>query len=237
MKDVTVDLSLDSLYAEPDSKFYRIKRKLTYTTILRAIRKYVKKDSSFSLLEIGTGSGFFMTFMEMEFPKANLFGLEYDHRLVDLTSNKVKNAKIVQGNAEHFEIDQKFDIIVSLQVIEHLYHPELMLDAVSDHLKPGGVFILTTPNLACLSAKLLKEKWHGFRDDHVSLKNVPDWRSTVENAGFQTVYSGSTFVSGIPWLNRFPLGVINWSLLYFVGSLKWNHGESFVGIFSKTKDL
>jgi SAM-dependent methyltransferase len=231
MNEVTVNLNEDSLYAEPDSKLYRIKRKLTYNTILRAIRKNAQGERHFSLLEIGTGSGFFMTFLESEFPSADINGLEYDPRLVTLTQSKVKKAKIVQGNAETFDLQREFDIIVSLQVIEHLYHPEKMLVAVKKHLKPGGVFVLTTPNLECLSARILRDKWHGFREDHVSLRSVSDWQSAVEKHGFETLYSGSTFFSGIPLLNKFPLGVLNWGLLYFVGSLRWNQGESFIGIF------
>jgi len=231
MERVTVNLDSASLYVEPDSKFYRIKRKLTYGTILKAVKNYAKKNKSFSILEIGTGSGFCMAFLEHEFPSAEITGLEYDPRLVKLTKKKVINAKIFQGNAEAFSFDKKFDIIISLQVIEHLYHPELMIENVKKHLNKDGIFILTTPNLDCLSARLLKEKWHGFREDHVSLKNVGDWKKTVEAQGFETIYVGSTFFSGIPLLNKLPLGIINWSLLFFIGKLRWKLGESFFGIF------
>jgi hypothetical protein len=90
--------------------------------------------------------------------------------------------------------------------------------------------------LDCFSAKVLKEKWHGFREDHVSLKNVPDWNSLVEKHGFTSLYSGSTFFTGFPLLNKFPFGILNWSLLYFIGSLKWKYGESFIGIFKNSNE-
>ncbi len=232
---VTVDLKSESLYAEPDSSFYRIKRKLTYKTILQKIRKTVGKRKDFKLLEIGTGSGFFMTFIETEFPEAKLTGIEYDSRLVTLTQKKVKKANIIQGNAENFNLKgETFDIIVSFQVIEHLYHPELMLLNVKEHLKPDGIFIFTTPNLGCISAKVMKDRWHGYRDDHVSLKTNNEWLNFAEQNGFKSIYIGSTFFSGIPLLNKFPFGIINWSLLLLFGSLKWNYGESFVGIFKSS---
>jgi SAM-dependent methyltransferase len=166
------------------------------------------------------------------FSEAKLTGVEYDPRLVSLTKNKVKNARIVQGNAEDFDLNnERFDIIVSLQVIEHLYHPELMLASIRKHLKPEGVFIFTSPNLGCCSARLMKDKWHGYREDHVSLKDFNEWISFLVKNGFAPIYYGSTFFSGIPALNKFPLGILNWSLLLFIGSLKWKHGESFIGIF------
>ena len=233
MNKTTVDLSNPSLYAEPDSFFYRLKRKLTYSNILRNVKKHIENLDSVNVLEIGTGSGFLVSFLEDIYPNVSIYGLEYDERLVDLTKSKIKKATIFQGNAEKFELNKKFRLIVSLQVIEHLYNPENMLECVYNHLEEGGVFIFTTPNLGCLSDRVLKEKWHGYRSDHVSLKIKSDWDFFVEKRGFFKLYSGSTFFSGLPILNKFPLGVLNWVLLFFVGSLPWSIGESYIGVFRK----
>jgi len=232
MENVTVDFINPTPYMEKDSIFYRFKRKITLGPILRRIRKMVPKNKIFSLLDIGSGSGYLIFFLESEFPKASFTGLEYDPRLVELSKRKVKNANIIQGNAENFDFkDKKFDIIVSLQVIEHLYRPELMLKCVKKHLEKNGFFILSTPNLESLGAKCMKKKWHGFRADHVSLKSFTEWKALCEQHGFTTIYCGSTFFSGIPILNRFPFGLINWGLLFIFGSLRWKHGESFIGVF------
>lgn len=40
-----------------------------------------------------------------------------------------------------------FDLIVSFQVIEHLEEPSFYLEAIASMLRPGGVAIITTPNL------------------------------------------------------------------------------------------
>lgn len=215
MKKVSVELSIPSYYEEKDSRLYRFKRKLTLKPILKIIRNIVKNNQSFSLLEIGPGAGFLLTFLEAEYPNSHLMGVEYDQRLVPIIQNKVKKAKIIQGNAEEFNLEnQTFDLIVSLQVIEHLYHPELMIAAVKKHLKPGGTFIFTTPNPEGLGAKIMKDKWHGYRDDHVSLKGVNEWKDAVEKCGLTPVYCGTTFFTGIPLLNKLPFGLINWGLLF-----------------------
>ena len=233
MIKTTVDLTKPSLYAEPNSRWYRFKRKLTYKHMLDTCGKYISNHDDISILEVGTGSGFFVSFLEKAFPKVNIFGLEYDQRLVALTKLKVDKVSIVQGNAECFDFDRKFDLIISLQVIEHLYNPEQMLDSVSKNLTTNGVFIFTTPNLGCLSERILKEKWHGYREDHVSLKTRNEWDKLLTSMGYNKIYSGSTFFSGIPMLNKIPLGVLNWFLLYCVGSLPWSKGESYIGVFSK----
>ena len=228
----SVNLKSPSLYIEKVSFLYKIKRKLTYAFAIRSISKVKNKDNKFSLLEIGTGSGYFLSFIHSEFTKATLFGIEYDPRLLKETKRKAPFANVTIGNAESFSfIDQKFDVIVSFQVIEHLYDPVAMLVSVKKHLSPDGIFILTTPNLDGFGAKIMGNKWHGYRDDHVSLKGFNDWQALLEKNGFQSVYCGSTFFSGVPILNSFPLGLFNWGLLVVFGMARWKYGESFVGIF------
>lgn len=230
---VTVDLASASLYAEPDSKIYRFKRRATYRDILRHLGSVLDLNPHASLLEVGTGSGFLIQILEEKYPDAILCGLEYDPRLVELTRLKLKRAKVVQGNAEAFDLGSKYDVIVCCQVIEHLFRPEGMVDCVSTHLKVGGIFVLTSPNLGSISARVMGSKWHGFRPDHVSLKTFEQWITFLDKQGFEKVYVGSTFFSGIPLLNRFPLGLFNWALLFIFGSIRWSRGESFVGVFRR----
>lgn len=233
MKKVSVDLNSPSPYIETGSFFYKIKRRLTYAFAIRAITRIKRKEDEFSLLEIGTGSGYFLSFINSEFPRATLSGIEYDPRLLEVTKEKVPFANCLKGDAELFDFgNEKFDVIVSFQVIEHLYDPGAMLDRVKNHLKPNGIFIVSTPNLNGLGARIMGKRWHGYRDDHVSLKGYNEWRALLERSGFATIYCGSTFFSGIPILNRFPLGIINWMLLAIFGTARWQHGESFVGIFN-----
>jgi 2-polyprenyl-3-methyl-5-hydroxy-6-metoxy-1,4-benzoquinol methylase len=233
MDKITVDLNKPSYYAEPDSSFYRLKRRITYRNILRIIDSIYKEKKFVSLLEIGTGSGFLTSLLEHKYPDVAIQGIEYDNRLVNLTNTKLKRSVVHQGNAEDFNLCLSFDCIVSLQVIEHLYSPESMIDCVLKHLKDNGIFIFTTPNLGCTSNKVMKDNWHGYRIDHVSLKSRKEWDRILLAYGFEKIYSGSTFFTGIPILNKLPLGILNWLLLYFVGSLPWDNGESYVGVFKK----
>lgn len=233
MSKVSVNLDQPTPYLESDSYLHRLKRKFTYRFALRAIHKRFSKASSISLLELGTGSGFFLLAAQESFPRARLLGIEFDGRLLEATQKRAPFAQTWQGNVEIFDIPgEKFDVIVSFQVIEHLYKPEAMIAKVAQHLNPRGLFIFTTPNLAGVGAKVMGSKWHGYRDDHVSMKSAHQWVDLLRAHGFSPVSVGSTFFSGIPWLNRLPLGVFNWILLLLFGYAPWMHGESFVGIFT-----
>lgn len=230
---VTVDLEKPSFYAEQDTATHRFKRRLSYRNILRRIAPILSRNPSARVLEIGTGSGYLLAALEEVAPEATLVGIEYDPRLVELAKSKVRRALVVEGNAETFELNGTFDLVVSSQVIEHLYQPEQMIRRAWEHLAPNGWLIITTPNLNCVAKKLLGNNWHGFRDDHVSLKSSEEWGQLITAVGFRPLYQGSTFFTGIPLMNRLPLGLINWALLLCLGSLPWKHGESYVGLFEK----
>ena len=110
MTKTSVNLKTPSPYIEKTSFLYKLKRKLTYAFAIRAISKFKNKRDKFSILEIGTGSGYFLSFIHSEFPNATLFGIEYDPRLFKETKKKVPFANLSIGNAEFFSfVDQKFD--------------------------------------------------------------------------------------------------------------------------------
>lgn len=233
-KKVSVDLSVSTPYIESRSWIHRNKRRLTYSFAFRLLNKYLRSRSDLDVLEIGTGSGFFLDFAEKKFPRSLFTGIEFDQRLIAESSWRAPHANIVQGNAESFNVGvNHFDLVVSFQVIEHLYDPGAMLKNVRKHLKPGGIFLVTTPNLGGLGARIMKENWHGFREDHVSLRRKDEWDRLIQSYDFIPLYSGSTFFTGIPMLNRFPLGIINWLLLLICGSLPWPFGEAYVGVFKR----
>lgn len=232
MSKVSVDLSAPSPYIEKDSRLHRFKRSLSYAFAFRLITQHFRNNAPRSLLEIGTGSGFFLDFFSERFPAATLHGVEFDERLLAVTQARCPRAQCRQGNAETFDLSPlRFDVIVSFQVIEHLYEPERLLEKARQHLAPGGLLIITTPNLDGVGARWMGKRWHGHRDDHVNLKGANEWQRLIESHGFRSIYAGSTFFSGVPWLNRLPLGLLNWGLLATLGSVRWRQGESFVGAF------
>lgn len=49
-------------------------------------------------------------------------------------------------NAEKMDFNRKFDTIVAGELIEHLSNPGKFLRKSSQHLRPGGSLIITTPN-------------------------------------------------------------------------------------------
>lgn len=71
-------------------------------------------------------------------------GLEKSVEQVDAL--KKLGYEVLVGDAESFALDQAFDIVNAGELIEHLSNPGLFLECAKEHLRPGGVLLLSTPN-------------------------------------------------------------------------------------------
>ena len=53
---------------------------------------------------------------------------------------------VICANAEQFDLDRKFDVIVAGELLEHLSNPGEFLERANSHLEEGGKLIVSTPN-------------------------------------------------------------------------------------------
>jgi SAM-dependent methyltransferase len=96
-----------------------------------------------TLLEIGSGRGYFLRFIESRVKSA--VGLELNREAI---ANKCCTSDIKAQTVEQVAADQsrRFDVVCSFQVLEHIPEPESFLQACVECLKPAGRLILSTPN-------------------------------------------------------------------------------------------
>ena len=68
--------------------------------------------------------------------------------------------------------DNSFDVVVSVEVLEHVEEDELFLDQVRRVLKPGGCFLMTTPNGDYVANKNPDHKRHYKRSELARLLEI-----------------------------------------------------------------
>jgi 2-polyprenyl-6-hydroxyphenyl methylase/3-demethylubiquinone-9 3-methyltransferase len=103
-------------------------------------------------------------------------------------------------NAPVEEIDGQFDLITSLEVIEHVAEPQAFLSAIAKRLAPAGLLILSTPNATSWSRLMMITLGEGLgripKGTHDFAKFIPPERMNVllASAGLNCLD-----VEGIAW--------------------------------------
>jgi SAM-dependent methyltransferase len=108
------------------------------------------------LLEIGCAYGFFL---EEARPYFDVKGIEVADAAVAFC--RARGLSVVAGVAEETTLAQfgMLDVIVLLDVIEHLPDPHGTLMLCRQHLNPGGVIVITTGDFSSFYAKLAGRNW------------------------------------------------------------------------------
>jgi ubiquinone/menaquinone biosynthesis C-methylase UbiE len=107
------------------------------------------------ILDVGCGDGNFTMLMAKTCKAREVYGVEIAKGGVE-TARK-NGIKCYQLDIDEEDLpfeDDFFDAVTALELIEHLFDPDHFLDEVYRVLKPNGLFILSTPNLASIHNRI-----------------------------------------------------------------------------------
>src|SRR5207247_4711498 len=80
---------------------------------------------------------------------SEIVGVELDPKLAERA--KARGFTIVVADAETMDLGRSFDVVWAGEVIEHLSNAGAFLDSARNHLRDGGLLVLTTPNAFAIS--------------------------------------------------------------------------------------
>lgn len=116
-----------------------------------------------SVLEIGCGEGGTLHWLQENKGVKICHGLEILPEVSERA--KMKGLQVVTGNIETDGIpfQEKHDVILCLDVLEHLHDPWRVLPVIIENIHPGGSLIVSLPNIAHFSVwtnLIMRNDWH-----------------------------------------------------------------------------
>ncbi len=139
-------------------------------------------EKFYNILEIGCGTGTYTRLLCEEYENARITAVDISLEMVEKARKRLKDRPpcFVVADAEHLELDQKFDLITSNASLQWLEHPDGTFSRLARSLSDNGVlcFSIYGPETfvefeAVLREFFGKDRWlssAGFLSDNI-LKN------------------------------------------------------------------
>lgn len=134
---------------------------------LAAYNYFAPKAGGLRILEVGCGDGYGSYLLASS--AKSVLALDADRATINNAKEKYRrrNLEFRYHKFPYGQLDGKFDIIVSLQVIEHINNPQSYLEKIIDHLTDNGILFLTTPNAPMTSYNENPYHFHEYSKDEL----------------------------------------------------------------------
>ena len=161
-----------------------------YNEILDGFEQFRKTGK---LLDVGAGYGFFMEIAKQR--GWEVYGTELTDEAVQHCESK--DLSMYKGEFHDLNIDpESFDVIVSIEVIEHINTPIQFVNQANKLLRKGGVFYLTTPNFNSVLRYRLKNQYNVIEyPNHLCYYTPQTLQKLFQENGFNKVEVKTTGIS------------------------------------------
>ena len=170
---------------------------------LQTIELYVKKSNN--ILDVGCGKGKYIQYFQKSFKNKTIHGVDpcfFDNKVVKY------------GSAYSIDFDKKFDLIYTIEVLQHIKYLDYALQEIYSKLSDNGYFIICdrNPNSFIGYLKPLQEyrnKWMYPFDSPFIEKwySIKSWTYILNRCGF-TIENIKTFNSKngkLGWMNKYNI--------------------------------
>ena len=168
---------------EPQQTFFD---KWRDRSIAKAYRKHTKIELAQSdVLDVGCGYGWLLDAFQ---GARTLSGVDIAHHAVEQATKRKPERFFKQGNLqEPIPFNHTFDLILVINVIEHLTQPEAGIESISKSTKPGGIVIIHLPTITNWFTKWVYSKTYESDPTHIYRPTGKAVRELFEHAGFETL--------------------------------------------------
>lgn len=172
-----------------------------------------------SILDIGCCDGYIGSKLIKTGNKVS--GVDISKTCVDKSKAVGINAKLINLEQNTLPFDEKFDVVVAGEIIEHVTDTDAFIELIKSALKPGGELVISTPNLAALGRRLLlligknphmEVSFETYSAGHVRyfIKDTLEWLlrkhgfSILEYTSDTVNFNSSGTLASVALAKRFP---------------------------------
>jgi 2-polyprenyl-6-hydroxyphenyl methylase/3-demethylubiquinone-9 3-methyltransferase len=158
------------------------------------IRDWLKQAGAKAVLDLGCGNGSLTAALHRE--GFTMAGMDASASGIAVASRSYPGISFGHSDLAMplpAELRHKSDAVIAVEVIEHLLLPRQLFQRAKEALRPGGVFIVTTPyhgflkNLAIALTNKFDDHWHPLRDyGHVKFFSRATLEQLFGEQGFAT---------------------------------------------------
>lgn len=187
-----------------------------WTPVHEIIRKHLEQTTKdqLRLMDVGCGNGAFLDSLRSKHTKLELVGVEPSESGVANANHSYPGLEVKLGSGydKLSSIYGVFDVVTSLEVVEHVYSPRVFAKTLFDLLAPNGIAILTTPyhgylkNLTLALAGKLDQHFTALWDHgHIKFWSVRTLTELLKETGFRRVEFN--FAGRVPALAKSMIAV------------------------------
>jgi 2-polyprenyl-3-methyl-5-hydroxy-6-metoxy-1,4-benzoquinol methylase len=149
-------------HEQKNSPLYKA-RKFVYLQRLKKALSLCPPAAQLSVLDIGCADGRALDwYRQVNDFKVSTYGVDFDETALERA--RQAGHQVYSGRFEDADIpEDKFDLAVATHVIEHVADPKAFASRAFAVLKPGGIFLCETPNVASWDARMFRDQhWGGY---------------------------------------------------------------------------
>ena len=150
------------------------------------LRKHLNTDAR--VLDIGCGNGRFLQYLGTK-GNFELHGIEREGNSA-LRASHIAGIRLLVGSLKQDTYPYNyFDAITLFHVFEHIDNPAEILQIIQKILKPGGVLVMSFPNINSWQAKWFKGDWfHLDPPRHLFYFKPVDFIALMQLRGFDLIH-------------------------------------------------
>ena len=154
-----------------------------------------REDAS-ALLDIGCGFGYLLRRFRGRY---RLVGIDVSAHAARETTGRIPGALVVAADVQRpLPFDRPFDVVLAINVVEHLDDPAAGTEAIREVLVPGGLCVIHLPTINGPMSRLIYRFAYAKDPTHVYRPSGREACRLFERAGFRTLET--SYAPHVRWL-------------------------------------